>query len=171
MPASGPESVIDEVERRAPHGFTRLTDVIDPAELQNRVDAYAHAHASGADRETDRSPVRKKRIAHYHTCATTRPAGRSIPSRSRERLAVSSPRQLGQRTALPGQAPTSPRVVNAATPNPRCTSRTVTSQDRDEIGAVVRSYRMTTALDQSSGTSCPRTLARSGPDWDQRGDA
>ena len=35
MPASGPESVIDEVERRAPYGFTRLTDVIDPAELQD----------------------------------------------------------------------------------------------------------------------------------------
>jgi hypothetical protein len=30
----GPEGVIDEVERRAPDGFTSLTDVIDPAELQ-----------------------------------------------------------------------------------------------------------------------------------------
>ena len=57
--AGGPESVIDEVERRAPYGFTRLTDVIDPAELQDRVDAYAHA--SGADREQlDRQSARSE---------------------------------------------------------------------------------------------------------------
>jgi 2-polyprenyl-6-methoxyphenol hydroxylase-like FAD-dependent oxidoreductase len=30
----GPEGVIDEVERRAPEGFSRIEDVIDPAELE-----------------------------------------------------------------------------------------------------------------------------------------
>jgi 2-polyprenyl-6-methoxyphenol hydroxylase-like FAD-dependent oxidoreductase len=42
----GPEMVIDEVERRAPDGFDRLDDVIDPAELEDIVKSYAAA--SGA---------------------------------------------------------------------------------------------------------------------------
>ena len=45
----GPESVIDEVERRAPDGFERLADVIDAAELESVLNAYAAA--SGATRE------------------------------------------------------------------------------------------------------------------------
>ncbi|MTD56223.1 flavin-dependent oxidoreductase [Amycolatopsis pithecellobii] len=45
----GPESVIDEVERRAPEGFSRIDDVIDPAELEATVAAYAKA--AGASRE------------------------------------------------------------------------------------------------------------------------
>jgi 5-methylphenazine-1-carboxylate 1-monooxygenase len=39
----GPERVIDEVERRAPHGFTRLDDVIDPAELERVITSYTAA--------------------------------------------------------------------------------------------------------------------------------
>jgi 2-polyprenyl-6-methoxyphenol hydroxylase-like FAD-dependent oxidoreductase len=39
----GPEMVIDEVERRAPDGFDRLDDVIDPAELEAIVKSYAAA--------------------------------------------------------------------------------------------------------------------------------
>jgi 5-methylphenazine-1-carboxylate 1-monooxygenase len=39
----GPEMVIDEVERRAPDGFDRLDDVIDPAELESIVKSYAAA--------------------------------------------------------------------------------------------------------------------------------
>jgi hypothetical protein len=35
--------VIDEVERRAPDGFDRLDDVIDPAELDAIVQSYAAA--------------------------------------------------------------------------------------------------------------------------------
>lgn len=45
----GPENVIDEVERRAPDGFTRLADVIDPATLEGIVSGYAQA--SGSSRE------------------------------------------------------------------------------------------------------------------------
>jgi 2-polyprenyl-6-methoxyphenol hydroxylase-like FAD-dependent oxidoreductase len=41
--AGGPEGVIDEVERRAPDGFDRLDDVIDPAELDAIVKSYAAA--------------------------------------------------------------------------------------------------------------------------------
>ncbi|MFC4945916.1 flavin-dependent oxidoreductase [Pseudonocardia sp. GCM10023141] len=37
----GPERVIDEVERRAPNGFTDLRDVIDPAELDAIVGTYS----------------------------------------------------------------------------------------------------------------------------------
>ena len=39
----GPEMVIDEVERRAPDGFERLDDVIDPAELEAIVKSYTAA--------------------------------------------------------------------------------------------------------------------------------
>ncbi|MEV4317159.1 flavin-dependent oxidoreductase [Actinocrispum sp. NPDC049592] len=39
----GPEAVIDEVERRAPNGFDRLADVIDPAELAAIVASYTQA--------------------------------------------------------------------------------------------------------------------------------
>jgi 5-methylphenazine-1-carboxylate 1-monooxygenase len=45
----GPESVIDEVERRAPDGFSRLEDVIDVAELEAVVSGYARV--SGASQE------------------------------------------------------------------------------------------------------------------------
>jgi 2-polyprenyl-6-methoxyphenol hydroxylase-like FAD-dependent oxidoreductase len=45
----GPESVIDEVERRAPDGFDRLADVMDAAELESVVSTYAAA--SGASRD------------------------------------------------------------------------------------------------------------------------
>jgi len=41
--------VIDEVERRAPDGFERLDDEIDPAELESIVTGYAQA--SGSSRE------------------------------------------------------------------------------------------------------------------------
>lgn len=44
----GPESVIDEVERRAPDGFERLADVMDAAELESVLSSYATA--SGAAR-------------------------------------------------------------------------------------------------------------------------
>jgi 2-polyprenyl-6-methoxyphenol hydroxylase-like FAD-dependent oxidoreductase len=39
----GPEGVIDEVERRAPDGFDRLEDVVDPAALEAVVSGYARA--------------------------------------------------------------------------------------------------------------------------------
>jgi 5-methylphenazine-1-carboxylate 1-monooxygenase len=45
----GPESVIDEVERRAPDGFDRLADVMDAAELESVLSTYAAA--SGASRD------------------------------------------------------------------------------------------------------------------------
>ncbi|WP_433557326.1 flavin-dependent oxidoreductase [Pseudonocardia xinjiangensis] len=51
----GPESVIDEVERRAPDGFSRLEDVIDAAELEAVVSSYARISGSAgqqADRPT-----------------------------------------------------------------------------------------------------------------------
>ncbi|MFI0410775.1 flavin-dependent oxidoreductase [Actinomadura sp. 3N508] len=50
----GPENVIDEVERRAPDGFTRLADVIDPAELEAIVAGYAQV--SGSSREQVNRP-------------------------------------------------------------------------------------------------------------------
>ena len=50
----GPESVIDEVERRAPDGFDRLDDVIDAAELDAVLSGYAAA--SGASREQVNRP-------------------------------------------------------------------------------------------------------------------
>ncbi|GAA3526055.1 flavin-dependent oxidoreductase [Amycolatopsis ultiminotia] len=42
----GPENVIDEVERRAPDGFSRLEDVIDAARLEKIVSGYAQAAGS-----------------------------------------------------------------------------------------------------------------------------
>jgi 2-polyprenyl-6-methoxyphenol hydroxylase-like FAD-dependent oxidoreductase len=48
--AGGPEQVIDEVERRAPNGFARLDDVIDPATLHDIVNHYAQASQSSAQR-------------------------------------------------------------------------------------------------------------------------
>jgi 2-polyprenyl-6-methoxyphenol hydroxylase-like FAD-dependent oxidoreductase len=45
----GPEMVIDEVERRAPEGFSRLEDVIDAATLEAIVNSYAQV--SGSSRE------------------------------------------------------------------------------------------------------------------------
>jgi 2-polyprenyl-6-methoxyphenol hydroxylase-like FAD-dependent oxidoreductase len=45
----GPESVIDEVERRAPEGFSRLEDVIAPAALEAIVNSYAHASGSSPE--------------------------------------------------------------------------------------------------------------------------
>jgi 2-polyprenyl-6-methoxyphenol hydroxylase-like FAD-dependent oxidoreductase len=50
----GPESVIDEVERRAPDGFERLEDVIDAAELDAVVGGYAQA--SGGSQEQVNRP-------------------------------------------------------------------------------------------------------------------
>ncbi|TDB81794.1 flavin-dependent oxidoreductase [Actinomadura sp. KC216] len=50
----GPENVIDEVERRAPGGFTRLADVIDLAELEAIVSGYARV--SGSSREQVNRP-------------------------------------------------------------------------------------------------------------------
>lgn len=44
----GPERVIDEVERRAPDGFTRLEDVIDPAELEEIVRSYSAVSRTAA---------------------------------------------------------------------------------------------------------------------------
>lgn len=41
--AGGPERVIDEVERRAPAGFSRLEDVIAPAALEAIVSSYNRA--------------------------------------------------------------------------------------------------------------------------------
>jgi 2-polyprenyl-6-methoxyphenol hydroxylase-like FAD-dependent oxidoreductase len=41
--AGGPEGVIDEVERRAPDGFDRLTDVLPDTELDEMLAAYAAA--------------------------------------------------------------------------------------------------------------------------------
>jgi 2-polyprenyl-6-methoxyphenol hydroxylase-like FAD-dependent oxidoreductase len=41
--AGGPESVIDEVERRAPDGFSRLADVMDAAEIDAVVSGYTRA--------------------------------------------------------------------------------------------------------------------------------
>ncbi|MFI0372772.1 flavin-dependent oxidoreductase [Actinomadura sp. 1N219] len=51
----GPENVIDEVERRAPGGFTRLEDVIDPAALEAVVTGYAQV--SGSSREQVNRPA------------------------------------------------------------------------------------------------------------------
>lgn len=48
--AGGPERVIDEVERRAPAGFSRLEDVIAPAALEAIVSSYDRA-----TRQVDRS--------------------------------------------------------------------------------------------------------------------
>jgi 5-methylphenazine-1-carboxylate 1-monooxygenase len=44
--AGGPERVIDEVERRAPGGFSRLTDVLDIADVEAIVSTYARASGS-----------------------------------------------------------------------------------------------------------------------------
>jgi 2-polyprenyl-6-methoxyphenol hydroxylase-like FAD-dependent oxidoreductase len=45
----GPESVIDEVERRAPDGFARLDDVIGAAELDAVVNGYARVTGASTD--------------------------------------------------------------------------------------------------------------------------
>ncbi|MFI9386714.1 flavin-dependent oxidoreductase [Kutzneria sp. NPDC052558] len=45
----GPERVIDEVERLAPEGFSRLADVIDPAALDAIVGGYARAAGASLD--------------------------------------------------------------------------------------------------------------------------
>jgi 2-polyprenyl-6-methoxyphenol hydroxylase-like FAD-dependent oxidoreductase len=50
----GPESVIDEVERRAPEGFSCLEDVIDAAALEAVINSYAQA--SGGSREQVNRP-------------------------------------------------------------------------------------------------------------------
>ncbi len=52
----GPESVIDEVERRAPEGFSRLEDVIDSATLEAIVNSYAHASGSSPEQVTRVDP-------------------------------------------------------------------------------------------------------------------
>ncbi|MBN9112369.1 MAG: flavin-dependent oxidoreductase [Pseudonocardia sp.] len=45
----GPESVIDEVERRAPDGFGHLDDIIDAAELDAVVNGYAQVSGASKD--------------------------------------------------------------------------------------------------------------------------
>jgi 2-polyprenyl-6-methoxyphenol hydroxylase-like FAD-dependent oxidoreductase len=45
----GPENVIDEVERRAPEGFTRIEDVIGRAEMEAIVNGYARVSGSSRD--------------------------------------------------------------------------------------------------------------------------
>ncbi len=47
----GPERVIDEVERRAPDGFTRRADVIDDAELEAVLAGYAQVTAGAVAQE------------------------------------------------------------------------------------------------------------------------
>jgi 2-polyprenyl-6-methoxyphenol hydroxylase-like FAD-dependent oxidoreductase len=42
----GPEGIIDLVERRAPDGFTRLDDIINPAELEAIINNYTRAAAT-----------------------------------------------------------------------------------------------------------------------------
>ncbi len=50
----GPESVIDEVERLAPQGFSRIEDVIDAATLEATVGGYAQASGSSQQQVNDR---------------------------------------------------------------------------------------------------------------------
>ncbi|QRP50296.1 flavin-dependent oxidoreductase [Amycolatopsis sp. FDAARGOS 1241] len=52
----GPENVIDEVERRAPDGFSRLEDVIDAAALEAIVTGYAQV--TGASQQQVNAPGR-----------------------------------------------------------------------------------------------------------------
>lgn len=52
----GPENVIDEVERRAPQGFSHIGDVIDAAELDAVVAGYARA--SGSSQQQVNKPGR-----------------------------------------------------------------------------------------------------------------
>lgn len=47
--AGGPERVIDEVERRAPEGFSRIEDVIDAAEIEAIVGGYAQVAGSSVE--------------------------------------------------------------------------------------------------------------------------
>jgi 5-methylphenazine-1-carboxylate 1-monooxygenase len=49
----GPEQVIEEVERRAPDGFDRIEDVIDPAELQAIVASYLQV-SGGSQNQVNR---------------------------------------------------------------------------------------------------------------------
>ena len=49
----GPEGVIDEVERRAPQGFSRIDEVISPAELEAAVTGYAQA-SGGSQKQINR---------------------------------------------------------------------------------------------------------------------
>ncbi|TCO64713.1 flavin-dependent oxidoreductase [Actinocrispum wychmicini] len=50
----GPENVIDEVERRAPQGFSRIEDVIDRATLEAVVSGYAQASGFSQQQVNDR---------------------------------------------------------------------------------------------------------------------
>ncbi|MBQ6640822.1 MAG: flavin-dependent oxidoreductase [Saccharopolyspora sp.] len=52
----GPENVIDEVERRAPQGFSHIDEVIDAAELEAVVAGYARA--SGSSQQQVNEPGR-----------------------------------------------------------------------------------------------------------------
>jgi hypothetical protein len=78
----GPESVIDEVERRAPDGFERLADVIDAAELESVLSPYAAA--SGASR----APVNPALTWTY--APSTDPGGRKFTSCSAARRTTSA---------------------------------------------------------------------------------
>jgi 2-polyprenyl-6-methoxyphenol hydroxylase-like FAD-dependent oxidoreductase len=57
----GPESVIDEVEHRAPEGFSRLEDVIAPATLEAIVNSYAQASGSSPEQVNSRAGDRDDR--------------------------------------------------------------------------------------------------------------
>jgi hypothetical protein len=50
----GPEQVIEEVERRAPDGFDRIEDVIEPAELQAIVAGYLQV-SGGSQHQVNQS--------------------------------------------------------------------------------------------------------------------
>lgn len=52
----GPENVIDEVERRAPNGFSRIEDVIDAATIEAILSGYAQA--TGASQQQVNDPGR-----------------------------------------------------------------------------------------------------------------
>jgi 2-polyprenyl-6-methoxyphenol hydroxylase-like FAD-dependent oxidoreductase len=56
--AGGPESVIDEVERLAPEGFSRIEDVIDAATLDAAVSGYAQASGSSPEQVNRLGPAR-----------------------------------------------------------------------------------------------------------------
>jgi 5-methylphenazine-1-carboxylate 1-monooxygenase len=54
----GPENVIDEVERRAPDGFSRIEDVMPPAEMEAIVNAYAQISGASQSQVNRPSPGR-----------------------------------------------------------------------------------------------------------------
>ena len=163
----GPESVIDEVERRAPTASTGSPTSSTPPSCRTGstlmpTPPEPTVNSSIASPQEANSPFTRP------AQRPDLPAGRSHRGRGAFGGLVAPPTRAANGTARSKH----PRRQRGERRHPTgAPARTVTSQDRDEIGPVVRSYRVTIELDQSSGTSCPRTPARSGPDWDQRGDA